>query len=422
VRKSQRMRKRFAQAAYLAAACAFSLLLPACAQGDPEPSASPSGTPIPTPTATPVPTRTPSENDLVPTVTPSITFVPLPTSKKTPDRHGNTPSPTPNWAAPHPSPTGAPLVTETSWIELGTVRTEEERGIYVKRRVGYHGGALGTVQDGQQFKILGYEDDSWRILYNGQEGYLPADALETESIELAQRGVIEYTIGTLNVHGIRSNARFRRLTDVLTEADLDVVGIQEVDRETDEDTGEDWLVKLADAAGYPYYTFCQTMELDEGVFGTAILSKHPIIDANTWKLEVSRGKEPRSLAHAAILLDKGIAHVFNTHLCASSMHLKSVNIASMAYTLRAAGVSPYTVTGDFNCSPPRIYHYLPEIRFANMDRSTFGDGSRPKILDNILYTEGIVLSDVQYIDTVSIGATDHMFPTARVHVLIPEEE
>lgn len=397
------------------------LLLCGCAEKtQPIVSVSPTAMPQPTPSPTPVPTRTPSENDLVPTVTPEITFVPLPTSAKTPDKRGNTPSPTPNWADHYPSPTGAPLVEQEQWIELGTVRTDAKRGIYVKRRVGYHGGSLGTVHDGEQFKVIAYEEDSWKILYNGQEGYLPSDALETESVELAQTGVIEYTIGTLNVHGIRSTARFNRLVEVLKEQNLDVVGIQEVDRDTDEDD-TDWLVKLADAAGYPYYTFCQTLEYDGGVFGTAILSKHPIIDANLWKLDVWRGKEPRSLAHAAILLEKGTVHVFNTHLCASEMHLKSVNIASMAYTLHASGIETYTVTGDFNCSPPRIHHYLPEIRFANIDQNTFGDGSRPKILDNILYTEGIVLSDVQYIDTVAAGATDHMFPTARVHILIPEE-
>ena len=398
------------------------LLFVSCAKKtEPVVSPSPTAMPQPTPSPTPEPTRTPSENDLVPTVTPEITFVPLPTSAKTPDRHGNTPSPTPNWADAYPSPTGEPLVTEESEIELGTVRTEEIRGIYVRRRVGYHGGSLGTVHDGDRFKVLGFEEDSWKILYNGREGYLPADALETESVSLAQSGVIEYTIGTLNVHGIRSIARFHRLVDILIDADLDVVGIQEIDRDTDEDEGTDWLVDLAEAAGYPYYTFCQTLEYRGGVFGTAILSKYPIIDSNSWKLDVSRGKEPRSLAHATILTEKGAAHVFNTHLCASEMHLKSINIASMAYTLEAAGVSNYTVTGDFNCSPPRIHRYMPEIRFANIDKNTFGDGSRPKILDNILYTEGIVLSDVQYIDTVSAGATDHMFPTARVHILIPEE-
>lgn len=385
----------------------------------------PAQTPIAIPTAsavpTPAPTRTPSANDLVPTITPEITFVPLPTAVHTPDFMGNTPTPTPAWATPYPAATGDPLVPVRSSVQMGTVVTDRTEGLPVYKHPNNMGRLLGTVYDGERYAVLDIQKDSSGILFNGEKGYLPTDVLETEHIFLAQTAVSEYTLGSLNVYGIRSNARLSLLADALRQADLDVVGLQEVIRKTKTDHGKDWLALLAEEAGYPYYAFCQTLRYDSGQYGTAILSKYPIVDAGSWKLDVAEGKEVRYLGYASVLLDTGVVHVFNTHLCASEMHLKSINLASLAHTLQATGVSTYTVTGDFNCSPPRLYHYMPHIRFANIDKTTFGDGSVPKILDNVLYTEGIVVSDVRLTDTISTGATDHMLLSARIHVLMPQQ-
>ncbi|MDO4492862.1 MAG: endonuclease/exonuclease/phosphatase family protein [Clostridia bacterium] len=379
---------------------------------------SPSPTPTPVPTFTPTPTPTPSENDLVPTQTPQITFVPLPQSVHTPDKRGNTPTPTPAWASPIPTPLpeepGYVTVPET--ITLATVKGVGTKGMHVRSRTQHRGYNLGTARDGQQFTVLEPGEQYTKVLFEGQEGYIDTANLDFAEVSTAQKGVIEYTIGSLNVHGIRSTARFNRLVEVLKTEQLDIVGIQELFRGS-----TDWLINLAEAAGYPYWTFTRTCTRDSADYGTAILSKYPIVLADSRPLTVWRGKEPRGIGYAGVLMPKGLVHMFNTHLCASTMYQKSVNIASMAYTLRAYKVGPYTVTGDFNCSPPRIFRYLPEIRFANMDKTTFKSTSNaPKIIDNILYTEGIAVSDFRLVDTISTEATDHMFLRCKVHVLIPE--
>ena len=127
------------------------------------------------------------------------------------------------------------------------------------------------------------------------------------------------------------------------------------------------------------------------------------------------------MGYARVLLNEGAVYVFNTHLCASKMYQKSVNIASLAYTLAATGVDLYTVTGDFNCSPPRLARYMPDIHFANMDQSTFGTGARPKIIDNILYSDGLIASDVHMVDTQETQATDHALLVATFYISMPEE-
>ncbi len=384
------------------------------------PTASPTPTPTPTPSPTPVPTRTPNGNDLVPTVTPEITFVPLPQTSHTPDKHGNTPTPTPSWAdpLPTPGPNDEPYVTVPETVELGTVHDTGYKGIHIRAKENHKGTNLGTAHDGEQYAVLEAGEAFTKILFQGQEGYIDTENVTSETRRTGHTDVIEYTIGSLNAHGIRSTARFRKLSEILKEDAFDIVGIQEIFRGAE----TDWLVKLAEAAEYPYYTFTRTLTRDGADYGTAILSKYPIVLAESWPLTVAKGKEPRALGYVGVLMPKGLVHMFNTHLCASSMYTKSINIAAMAQALRFSGVGPYTVTGDFNCSPPRIYRYMKEIRFANVDQNTFVNTSRPKILDNILYTAGIAVSDFGMVDTISTEATDHMFLHCRVHVLIPETD
>lgn len=191
----------------------------------------------PAPTATPAPTRTPSVNDCIPTITPKITFVPIPTDPPEETLAGSTPEPTPEWATPYPSPTGAPLVEKADEVLLGTVQAEE-RGVYVRKKKGA-GKNYGTAHTGEQYAVLGEEDGYVQILFQGMVGYLPAENIEIEQKDLHQTGVIRYRIGTLNVHGVRTTARLGRIAALLQQEALDIVGIQEIDKNTVRGNGKD---------------------------------------------------------------------------------------------------------------------------------------------------------------------------------------
>ena len=304
-------------------------------------------------------------------------------------------------------------------IPLGTVAAPD-RGVYVRKKATTGSGALGTAAAGLQFAVLDAQDGWYRILYNGMTGYLPAENLTVADADTAQTAALALTVATLNVHGVSSDARLRLLADALKAEGADVVGVQELDKNTGRSGGRDWTRELAAAAGYPYYAFTAATAFDGGQFGTAILSRYPIIAAKSFRLDVFHGKEARALGYARILLPGGAADVFNTHLCASKMSFKSVNIASLAYELAATGLSAYCVTGDFNCSPARLNTYLPEIHYANMDQNTFGDGSYPKIIDNILYTDGLVVTEMHLVDTAAAGATDHSMVVTAFRLPVPE--
>lgn len=372
-------------------------------------------TPIPVPSQTPTPTPVPDTNGIfVPTFTPKISFVPLPTSVYTPNSRGNTLTPSPEWASPYPSPEGDPLVRIPESIKIARVKGNN---VSVKKRSSLHGSGIGTVNAGELFRVIEESANFVCVDYNGVKGYFRPEKLSVSTLDLTRTETVRYRAASLNIHGAENSTKISRLASLIRSESLDVIGIQEVKRLNLKGNGIDWLHRLAEAAGYPYYVFCKTLDYDEGEYGTAILSRLPILFSDAWQLDVARGKEPRYLAYACLLTEAGPVHFFNTHLCASDMHLKSINIASMVYTLRAAGVRPFVVTGDFNCSPPRIYRYMKDISFVNIDMNTFGNGTRPKIIDNILYTDGIVAAGVHLVDTVETGVTDHRMVVSDFYVV-----
>ncbi|MDO4543416.1 MAG: SH3 domain-containing protein [Clostridia bacterium] len=352
------------------------------------------------------PSPEPSDMGELPSPTPKQTFVPLPQTTPEPMEDGSAPTPTPEWATPYPSPTGEPTVAAQDSIQLATVVNCEE---YVKVRslASRSSSSIGTALLGTSYTALSFSEGWVHVLYNGQEGYISDQYISLSSVDLARTSALSYTMCSLNVHNMGSGSRIEEIAHIITLANVDIVCIQEVDKGTRRVDGMDCTKELAAVLGYPYYSFSHATGYEGGSFGTAIISRYPIIEAHTFPLDVAQGKERRSLGYAKILLENGAVSVFNTHLCPSSMCFKSINLASLQYELQASGVEVYTVAGDFNCSPPRLYEYLPNLHVVNMDKSTFGDGTIPKILDNILYTDGILPTEVEIIDARSTGITDH---------------
>lgn len=339
----------------------------------------------------------------VPTPTPESTFVPLPTD--TPGPGGVTPTPAQPKATPYPSPSGEPLTEELTAFTLACVQ-EETRLLRIPDS---SGSALAKLAPGEAYRVLGDKDGFYELLYNGQTGYADKTAFTAEPADVYPAE--SFTAGSLNIHGCRSRSRLEAIAAVIKAQDTDVVGLQEVYRANGKGEDKtDWLKELALASGYPYYAFGRTCKFHEYDYGIAVLSKYPIVAADTFALDGWEGEEPRALLACSVWTDGGLVNFYNTHLSSSVMYKKSINIASMVFTLRALGNEDYVVAGDFNCSPPRIYEYMPDIRFANVTKDTFGDGSVPKILDNLLYTAGLVTADTEIVCTD--GATDHAFVKA----------
>lgn len=161
----------------------------------------------------------------------------------------------------------------------------------------------------------------------------------------------QFTVATYNIHhGHDVGLDFSRLGFVLAASGADIVGIQEVDVETNRVLGRNTLAELAVAAGFEHSFFIPAMDYDGGRYGTAILSKHPLRNAVAYEL-FSGTCEPRSVGIAEIALPNGtVIRIVNTHLCVDSAEVRSIQVKQIAYRcgeLLDTSV-PTLITGDFN--------------------------------------------------------------------------
>jgi endonuclease/exonuclease/phosphatase family metal-dependent hydrolase len=111
-----------------------------------------------------------------------------------------------------------------------------------------------------------------------------------------------------------------RLAALLDSVSPHIVFLQEVDRGTGRSGGVDQLAELARGTGL-YPVFARTMAFDGGEYGTAILTRLPLLDTATVALPVAvpeelsaRYYEPRALLHAIVETAAGPLHLLGTHL------------------------------------------------------------------------------------------------------------
>lgn len=171
----------------------------------------------------------------------------------------------------------------------------------------------------------------------------------------------------------------------------DLVGLQEVDICTERVGGADTLRQIAEAGGYPYYAFSHAIDLRGGEYGTAVLSRYPILSFETVPLS-SPDVEGRSVGHALIDVDGRRIDFFNTHLSVESQEVRLCQFGELKALIDKC--QSVIVTGDFNTEDLEDLALLSPLVTVNEKR--FGSYYPRNIaIDHIFYTEDFTPSDVQ---------------------------
>ncbi len=147
----------------------------------------------------------------------------------------------------------------------------------------------------------------------------------------------------------------------LVDLDADVIGLQEVLAMPGLPTQADEI--LAALPGWHVF-HAPAWNVGGGLtFGNAILSKHPIVDAEILPLPAPENLDQRTVAFARVETPHGAVPIFNTHLT-YQLHLGSVRLTQVralaAHVKRLAPLDcpPPILLGDFNAEPD-----ADEIRF-----------------------------------------------------------
>ena len=221
---------------------------------------------------------------------------------------------------------------------------------------------------------------------------------------------ITLRVGSYNIkNGSGVNHDMSILAADIKELDLDIIGLQEVDIGTSRAKGLDTLKLLAEATGYSYYQFTKAISFSGGEYGTAILSRYPIVNHESVLLATPSGYEQRAYGHAIIDVNGVNIHFFNTHL---SYEKKDIRAAQLAELAAATAVSRgYILTADFNTADLNEFKVFEDSIYANNGKyATFPSSS--SAIDNIILESGWRIVDS---GMVASNKSDHNMLWAEIH-------
>jgi endonuclease/exonuclease/phosphatase family metal-dependent hydrolase len=151
--------------------------------------------------------------------------------------------------------------------------------------------------------------------------------------------------------------------ELVVSSGADVVGLQEVHRDTWRSRFRDQAEELRARTGFEL-AFAPSMDLGRGACGNALLTRGTVLHTFTHRLP---GKgEPRTMLEALVELRGGVFTAYVTHLSASGRHGSVARLRQASHASRLVRRSrlPFVLASDFN-SPPTSR----ELRFFS-DRSS----------------------------------------------------
>ena len=146
-------------------------------------------------------------------------------------------------------------------------------------------------------------------------------------------------------HGGRAKYDMSKIAKNIVDNGIDIVGLQEVDRGTLRSGGRDILSELSAKTGYSHYAFFKTIDFDGGEYGTAVLSRYPILASEKIVLD-SGNSEKRALGFTQIDVGERKISFFVTHLTFDSAEIRKAQLSEVARLLCERG--DFVLAGDFN--------------------------------------------------------------------------
>jgi len=221
--------------------------------------------------------------------------------------------------------------------------------------------------------------------------------------------LMSYNIHHANPPGKPGVIDMQAIAKLINEAEVDVVGIQEVDILVSRSEMQNQAELLSELTGMDYY-FSKGINLEKGYYGTLILTKHKIIGKRRYDLPMPIASENRSLAILDIQLPDGkLISVANTHL-----DLKEENkIAQVKFINETVDLysRPLILMGDLNARPLSEPILILEEQFVRntLTNSPTSPNIKPKNeIDYIMISKNTAFQWIKYETIPEHEASDHL--------------
>lgn len=217
------------------------------------------------------------------------------------------------------------------------------------------------------------------------------------------------SVVTYNIRGCRDDeglADPAKIVQALKSLEADIIALQEVDNRLPRSQFVNQVAMIADSLRMNY-AYAPSLDLLVGTYGNAVLSKYPILQAESLFLPATW--EPRTLLDVTLDWNGSPLHVYATHLGAKKSEHKE-QIESLRIYLQEKSDKTGILLGDFNMpshdplmgSLRRLYS--DPLHERNHKLTTFTGSPVPKEIDRILLSRDLVYLHAQ---APSIGPSDH---------------
>ena len=192
-----------------------------------------------------------------------------------------------------------------------------------------------------------------------------------------------------NIHGCRGmDGKYspQRIARVISREQPDIICLQEIDHGRSRSGGVQQIEEIARSLSADY-SFHSVFEVDDGVFGNAVLSHHPLVHLGRAPLPALSSRvpnlEPRGVLRVRVRLDDKCIEVVNTHLSILERERRlQVEKLIDGHWLRPDGgnggdpagdgdeasLRPLVLCGDFNASPRSFTCRRMGEHLDNIDR------------------------------------------------------
>ncbi len=185
---------------------------------------------------------------------------------------------------------------------------------------------------------------------------------------------ITLRVMSYNVHigvGMDKRRDLPRIAAIINDAEVDLVALQEVDRNTQRSVEVDQAAELAKLTGM-HLAYGKAIDLQGGEYGIAVLSRHPIVESTTHPLPNSPNVEKRVALETTIRLEPSGREI--RFVCTHFDHTGADRDAQADEVNRIFAERndlPIILAGDFNARPDQS----PIARLTSQWRNvTAGDG------------------------------------------------
>jgi len=207
-----------------------------------------------------------------------------------------------------------------------------------------------------------------------------------------KNGTLTLRAATFNIRkGLDVKFEMPLLAELIRQVDPDIIGLQEVEILDSRVDGRDLLQELAAAGNYPYFRYVRAMDCHGGFFGSAIMSRIPILDFEITPLIVKEGDEPRAVGHAVLHAAGERIDFFCTHF--SYKYPEFIDLQAIQLHELSRGYPCRILVGDFNTpNLPGVLSVLKGTRLVNGGKYlTFT--TEPRSIDDIVVDEGWQITD-----------------------------